>query len=226
MGYVCRMTTYQTILFDLDGTLIDSVGLILDSYHHTTSQHDIPRRDDDYWLRGLGTPLNVQFAEWDGDPGKVDAMIATYREYNLRHHDDRVKPYPMIVEVVRRIVAAKVRLGLVTSKARGGAIKGLSLVGLEQAFEVLVCADDVSRPKPDPEPVHRALALLESDPATTVFVGDSLHDIHAGRAAGVATAAALWGPFNREVLDQAGPDHWLEQPIELLKLVAGSVRRP
>jgi pyrophosphatase PpaX len=214
-----RMIPMQTVLFDLDGTLIDSVRLILDSYHHTLAAHGIPARSDEEWLRGVGTPLTVQFAEWSDDLGTLEALIATYREYNLTHHDRMVTVYPGIVQTIEAIRAAGCRTGLVTSKNRQGALRGLTLVKLERMMDVLVCADEVTNPKPHPEPVEKAVALLEADPATTVYVGDSIHDMVSGRAAGVRTAAALWGPFGRSHLEGAAPDFWLEAPGDLLGLV-------
>ena len=213
------MAAIQTVLFDLDGTLIDSIRLILDSYHHTLATHGIPPRTDDHWLRGVGTPLSVQFAEWRDDVGKLEAMVATYREYNLAHHDRMVTVYPGVVTALGAIRAAGRRTGLVTSKNRQGAVRGLTLVRLEAMMDVLVCADEVTNPKPHPEPVEKAVALLGADPGTTVYVGDSIHDMVSGRAAGVRTAAALWGPFGREHLELATPDYWLETPADLLTLL-------
>ena len=213
------MAAIQTVLFDLDGTLIDSIRLILDSYHHTLAAHGIPPRTDEDWLRGVGTPLNVQFAEWRDDRGKLEAMVATYREYNLAHHDRMVTVYPGVVAAVGSIRAAGRHTGLVTSKNRQGALRGLTLVRLEAMMDVLVCADEVTNPKPHPEPVEKAVALLGADPGTTVYVGDSIHDMVSGRAAGVRTAAALWGPFGREHLELATPDYWLETPADLLALL-------
>jgi pyrophosphatase PpaX len=213
------MSRLQTALFDLDGTLIDSIRLILDSYHHTLNQHNLPARTDEDWLKGVGTPLAVQFSEWQESPEVLEAMIATYREYNLRHHDRMVTVYPGVLEAVREIKAAGVQTGLVTSKNRPGALRGLKLVGLEALMDVLVCADEVTNPKPHPEPVEKAVALLGADPARTVYVGDSIHDMHSGRAAGVKTAAALWGPFGRDHLESAGPDYWLEAPRDLVALL-------
>lgn len=213
------MAAIQTVLFDLDGTLIDSIRLILDSYHHTLTAHGIPPRTDEDWLRGVGTPLNVQFAEWRDDLGRLEAMVATYREYNLAHHDRMVTVYPGVMAAVGSIRAAGRRTGLVTSKNRQGALRGLTLVKLEAMMDVLVCADEVTNPKPHPEPVEKAVALLGADPGTTVYVGDSIHDMVSGRAAGVRTAAALWGPFGREHLELATPDYWLETPADLLTLL-------
>jgi pyrophosphatase PpaX len=213
------MAAIQTVLFDLDGTLIDSIRLILDSYHHTLAAHGVPPRTDEDWLRGVGTPLSVQFAEWRDDLGKLEAMVATYREYNLANHDRMVSVYPGVTAAVEAIRAAGRRTGLVTSKNRQGALRGLTLVRLEAMMDVLVCADEVTNPKPHPEPVEKAVALLGADPATTVYVGDSIHDMVSGRAAGVRTAAALWGPFGREHLELASPDYWLESPADLVRLL-------
>ena len=94
------MAAIQTVLFDLDGTLIDSIRLILDSYHHTLAVHGLPPRSDEEWLRGVGTPLHVQFAEWRHERDQLDAMIATYRAYNLAHHDRMVTVYPGVVPAI------------------------------------------------------------------------------------------------------------------------------
>ena len=213
------MTRLTTVLFDLDGTLIDSIRLILDSYHHTLASHGIASRSDDEWLAGIGTPLQVQFAEWAESPG-IEAMIATYRDYNLAHHDTRVLPYPGIVEMVRTVRQAGLLTGLVTSKNRSGALRGLRLCGLDEAMDVLVGADDVEHPKPHPEPVLKALSALGQPAESAMYIGDSIHDMQAGRAAGVLTAAVLWGPFGREHLEGSQPDFWLDRPDQLQAVVS------
>lgn len=209
------------MLFDLDGTLIDSVRLILDSYHHTLQTHGLPARSDAHWLAGLGTPLRVQFREWSDDPEQLNAMVLTYREYNFRHHDDRVSPYPGVPEMMRQLRARGVRTALVTSKNREGAWRGLRVTGLDTGIDLVVGADDVTLPKPDAEPVHTALARLGAPATEAVFVGDSVHDMASGRAAGVATAAVLWGPFARKDLEETSPDHWLDRPADLVPLLVG-----
>jgi len=116
---------FTTVLFDLDGTLIDSIQLILDSYHHTLAVHRLPARTDAEWLAGLGTPLSVQFRQWSEDPDRLAQLIATYRQYNLSNHDTMVTAYPGVVEMVGVIRRAGLRTGLVTSKNRTGALRGL-----------------------------------------------------------------------------------------------------
>ena len=213
------MPPTQTLLFDLDGTIIDSIRLIVDSYHHTLRVHGHPPRTDAEWIAGIGTPLRVQFRNWSDDPEILEAMIATYREFNLARHDEHVRPYPGVVDAIRRIRDRGVRTGLVTSKNRHGAIRGLGLCHPESLMDVLVCADDVVNPKPHPEPVEKALALLGADPARTIYVGDSPHDMRSGRAAGVRIAAVLWGPFTRADLMPTEPDYWIEHPDDLGGLV-------
>ena len=91
-------------------------------------------------------------------------------------------------------------------------------MGLEDAFAVIVGADEVTHPKPHPEPVLKALECLGAPATGAVFIGDSRHDIECGRAAGVKTAAALWGPFDRAQLQDLEPDYWLERPEDLAAL--------
>ena len=113
--YVPAMALLRTFLFDLDGTLIDSVRLILDSYHHTLASHGLPPRTDEDWLRGVGTPLRAQFAEWQDDPERLEALIATYREYNLANHDRMITIFPGVLDAMREVMDRGARSGLVTS---------------------------------------------------------------------------------------------------------------
>jgi pyrophosphatase PpaX len=146
-------------------------------------------------------------------------MVATYREYNLAHHDARVTAYPGVVEMVKAIRAGGFRTALVTSKNRPGAFRGLKLIGLEEAMELIIGADEVQNPKPHPEPIQLALRRLGEIPERAIYVGDSIHDMEAGRAAGVRTGAVLWGPFGRDHLECTAPDYWLERPGDLLGLL-------
>ena len=209
------MSAIRTVLFDLDGTLIDSIELILASYRHTLAAHGRAPVPDSEWMRGVGTPLRVQLAPWADSPEELQALVATYRDFNLANHDRMVAAFPGVVDLVRGIRGRGLRTGVVTSKNREGTRRGLRLIGLEDAIEVLVCADDVEHPKPHPEPVQRAVTALTSEPISTLFVGDSVHDLASGRKAGVLTGAALWGPFARSDLEAGAPDFWFESAAEL-----------
>ncbi len=202
------MLRYDAFLFDLDGTLLDSIALILESYRYTLAAHGLPPRSDEDVLSGLGTTLEHQFTRWVGPDGPVQALVDTYIAHNLEVHDRLVTPYPGVTEVVEALHAAGARLAVVTSKRRRGAQAGLAALGLAECFEVLVAGDDVTRAKPDPEPVRLALSQLgDPAPARVVFVGDATHDVHAGQAAGVVTVAVTWGAGREDALVAAKPDH-------------------
>src|SRR3989454_2789172 len=115
---------------------------------------------DDVWMQGLGTPLWVQFRHFTEDPAEIEAMVATYRAYNLAHHDDLVRPYAGVVEAVLALRDHGKTLGLVTSKMRSGAVRGLRLARLEDAFPGIVGPDGVPHPKPPPPPVPTPLQRL------------------------------------------------------------------
>ena len=128
--------------------------------------------------------------------------------------------YPGAVETIRALHGDGHALGIVTSRFEVGARRALALIGVESCFGVVVGLDATTRHKPDPEPVRFALqALEEPAPQRAVFIGDSTHDMNAGRAAGVHTAAALWGPNSREALIPTAPDHWLTAYDEVRTMV-------
>ena len=208
----------KTYLFDLDGTLLDSFGLILTSFHHTARIHLGRDFSDEYWMSGVGTPLRTQLSHVARSDEELDAMLDTYRTFNLENHDAMAKAYPGVVDLVRTLHRGGAKLALVTSKLSTGANRGVRLLDLDDEFRVRVCADDVEHGKPHPEPVLRALDLLDSTPSEALFIGDSEHDMLAGRAAGVETVAVRWGPFPDAKLTASEPSHWIDTPEEVLAL--------
>jgi pyrophosphatase PpaX len=209
---------FSHVLFDLDGTLIDSVELILTCYRQTFEIHRGMAPPDDAWLAGMGTPLRTQFRGFTNDVAELEAMVKTYGDLNRKQHDALIREFPGVYNAVQALADRKVGMGIVTSKLRAGCLRGLARCRLDGFFRVIVAADDLPKHKPDPAPVQMALDLLEADPASTIFVGDSPHDLVAGRAAGIHTAAVLWGPFPRRALEQEEPDYFLSDPAQLASL--------
>lgn len=210
----------DTVLFDLDGTLIDSIPLIRASYLHTLQVHRGGERDPALWFQGLGRPLRWHFGQMTSDPTEVEAMIATYRAHNHAHHDSMVRAFPGAVEAVHELASRGIKLGIVTSKLRVGAHKGLLHCGFGlDAFGAIIGMDDCAEHKPHPEPVLKALSLLDSSAARAVMVGDSPYDLQSGRSAGTRTAAVAWGPFPKAQLEAASPDRWLAEPSAIRELV-------
>lgn len=205
-------------LFDLDGTLIDSIDLIWRSYVHAIEQHfsRTPTRDE--WKAGLGRPLRWQFGQLTSDLAEIDALIATYRKYNFEWHDRLVVPYPHVHETLRELRERGVRIGVVTSKLRAGAERGLKHCGLTEFVDAIVGADEVTNAKPHREPVELALSRLGAQARDAVMIGDSPHDIRSGLDAGTHTAGVLWGPFVEADFVDAPPHRYLRTLPELLEI--------
>ena len=209
---------FHSYLFDLDGTLLDSIELIYQCFRHTAEVHLTNLPSDRVWREGFGRPLREQFRMVTSDSELIEQMVITYRQMHLSHHDGAVKLYPQVLEVIKTLSARGNMLGVVTSKLSMGAERGLKLTGLFDFFDVIVTADDVVCPKPNPEPVALCLKRLSAIDESAVFVGDSPHDIASGNAAGIATAVALWGPFVRTDFQSFSPTFFLDSPKEILLL--------
>lgn len=208
----------RAVLLDFDGTFLDSVELVLAAFRHTFTVHHGAPPPDEAWLRGIGTPLLTQLRELARPEDDVDELLETYRGYALEHHDRLARPFEGMPEAVRDLRERGLKLAIVTSKRRIGIARGLRPSGMLDAFDVWVCPEDVTHPKPHPESVLSALDQLGVEPADAIFVGDSPHDMKAGRAAGVPTGAARWGPFDDATLAACTPDHWLDDPEALVEL--------
>jgi pyrophosphatase PpaX len=205
------------VLFDLDGTLIDSIELILKSAQFAFAKCDLACPTDAEWLTGVGRPLPVMFSHFAA--GREPELIAAYREFQMANHDRLVTAYPGVPEMLEELATAGHRMGIVTSKVSALAMRGLSLTGIDRYFETVIGMDVCRRHKPDPEPVLIALDRLSSEPAGAWFVGDSVHDMASGNAAGVATVGALWGPFNEEDLAPSKPAFLAPRPGDVVKVV-------
>jgi pyrophosphatase PpaX len=198
------------VLFDLDGTLIDSIELILNSARHAFAARQRECPPDSEWLNGVGIPLATAFRRYARDESEVAAFIDAYRDYQLANHDRLVRCYDAVAETLAELDRHGHPMAVVTSKSDALAMRGLATSGILRFMEAIVGCDSCSRHKPDPEPVRLALERLGYEPAEAVFVGDSVYDMEAGNAAGVTTIAALWGPFDRAQLESSRPTYYLE----------------
>lgn len=207
----------NTILFDLDGTLIDTNELIISSFQHTLEKFQVTRYGREDIVSWIGEPLYDSFARIA--PHQADEMVEVYRAHNLQHHDQLIKAYPGVLATVRKLSELNFRLGVVTSKRKETAIQGLRRFKLDPFFPVIIAIDDVKRPKPDPEPIVTAMRELNSVKRETLMVGDSPQDIRAGQKAGVRTAAVSWSLKGKEALEALCPDYFLNEMKDILELV-------
>jgi pyrophosphatase PpaX len=219
-----RLANVDAVLFDLDGTLIDTVELIRVSFRHATRVVLGASLPDEVTMAGVGMPLIRQMRDFS--PENADELLRVYREFNAERHDGMVREYPGTAEVLSELRRRGLPLGIVTSKGTPMTLRGLRRFGLERYFDAVVTADDVPLHKPDPFPVRRAADLLAVAPERCAYVGDSPHDMQAALAAGAVAVAALWGAFPREQVLAPGPDAAIETLTELLPLIFGTSAHP
>lgn len=207
----------RALLFDLDGTLLDSTELLLTGYKHAVREHLGRETTDAEWMPHFGRPLRDQMAAFSEE--KADEMTATYRRFYGKNHEAMLRLYPGVGEMIATLHERGYRMGVVTSKATRFAVRGLQVFGLQAFFEVVVGEDDVAAHKPDPEAVLLALSRMRAGAQDAMMIGDSPWDVQAGRAAGCQTAAVLWGPFSRDTLLPESPNIFIERPGDLLSLL-------
>lgn len=208
---------YKGVLFDLDGTLLDTNDLILKSFRHSYFTHY--NREPDlaiakaYFGRPLREALEIMA------PDKVEEVLRTYREFNIIHHDQLAKCFTGVAEVIRDLYNDGVLMGIVTSKTHKTAVRGLKLFDMDKYFPVVIGFEQCSHHKPHPEPVQLAAAGLGLAPEKCLMVGDSPFDIMSGRAAGAKTAAVRWSEVPWEDVMAARPDYVIDTIRDLIPLI-------
>ncbi|MBG9466092.1 pyrophosphatase [Bacillus thuringiensis] len=212
----------NTVLFDLDGTLINTNELIISSFLHTLNTYYPNQYKREDVLPFIGPSLHDTFSKID--ESKVEEMITSYRKFNHDHHDELVEEYETVYETVRELKKQGYKVGIVTTKARQTVEMGLQLSKLDEFFDVVVTIDDVEHVKPHPEPLQKALELLDAKPEEALMVGDNHHDIVGGQNAGTKTAAVSWTLKGRVYLEAYKPDFMLDKMSDLLPILSNMNR--
>jgi pyrophosphatase PpaX len=205
---------HDPVLFDLDGTVVDSGAIILASLRHATQTVLGETIPDERLLATVGgSGLASQMRDFD--PERVDELVRVYTEHNRPLHSELVACDGML-DLLEDLKADGRRLGIVTAKRRATVQLAFDTVPIEHLFDVVVAGDETERQKPHPEPLLRALAQLGVRAGTAAYVGDSPFDIQAAKAGGLAAIAATWGGIHsRERLERDEPDHIVETMEEL-----------
>ena len=207
----------DTLLFDLDGTLINTNELIIESFLHTLHSFYPNQYKREDVLPFIGPTLYDTFGGIDAE--KMDEMVKVYRKFNHEQHDLLVTEFETVFETIKTLKEKGYKLGIVTTKIRTTVNMGLKLTKLDQFFDVVVTLDDVNHAKPHPEPVLKALEQLGSTPEQAIMVGDNHHDIVAGQNAGTKTAGVSWSIKGREYISSYHPDYLLEKMSDLLPII-------
>jgi pyrophosphatase PpaX len=210
---------FRVVLFDLDGTLIDSGPIILASMQHATKTvlgREIAYEELAATVGGQGLVSQMRAL----DPDRADELVEVYKEHNDPLHET-LEAFDDFLDVLPRLCAEGRRLGIVTAKRHRTVRLALDrFPELAEQFEVVVGYEDTERHKPEPDPVRFALERLDAAPAEAAYVGDSPFDIQAAKAAGVFAVAVAWGGIHAdERLLEEEPDAFVREPAELLDVL-------
>lgn len=208
---------FEALLFDFDGTLLNTNDLIIETFAHVVDPKFPGRYQRSDYLKFIGPTLLESFTEVDAL--NAEALVAEYRVWNQQHHDELVTEFPNVKEVLLNLHEAGVRLAVVSTKRGDTLRKGLDLMGITALFDVLISQDDVVHTKPHPEPVEKAVILLGVEKSKALMIGDNSHDILGGHNAGVKAAGVAWSYKGTDYLKQFNPDYMLHDMADLYDIV-------
>jgi len=204
---------WQTILFDLDGTLANTIPLIVASYQHAFREVRGEEVEEARARAWIGRPLLGALLE--EDPERGHDLDRTYREWNLANTERLIERFEGVPKMLSALTAAGAKLHIVTSKRTDTARLALSAVGIDHLIDVVGALEHTTRHKPHPEPLLVAATTLGIEPTSAVYVGDATVDILAARAAGMAAVAVTWGAGERAALEATEPDTIVDTVDEL-----------
>lgn len=209
------------VIFDLDGTLLDTYSLIRESFIHVFNKHmpNYPLKETQI-QSFFGPVLEDSFRTLTKDEVEIAAMVDTYRAFNIDKHDVYLKTFDGASEVIERLKKEGYRLAIYSNKRKDAIMRGLDLVGLTSFFEYIVSSDDVTRVKPHPEGVLKILDFFNDNNA--IMVGDTTYDIKAAKAANIRAMGVTWSFHSEESFYESGADfiaHTYDEVYNIIKEV-------
>lgn len=206
----------KAVLWDLDGTILDTTELILGSYKFAFKEILRVEIGDEEAISNFGRTLSDVMSGYSED--KAEQLIECYRDYNHRMHDDMIHPFPGIIDALANVKRRGFDQAVVTSKTEWLTKRGLELFDLKEYFDEIVGYESTELHKPESAPIEEALKRLKWDSDDAIFVGDSAADIGCADNAGVKFVAALWGP-NTELMLSCESWKKIEDPRDILHII-------
>lgn len=214
------MNKYDTILFDFDGTVMDTNNVIIQSWQHTFRTLRNREQDVEKIISTFGEPLETTIKYLFPDIPVQDA-VEVYRSYHYDNFGELINVFPGIRELLHELKNRNYKVGLVTSRLRKTTMQGLEKYELASYFDVIVTADDTTKHKPDPEPINIALKRLGSLPEKSMMLGDTMFDMRCAKNAGVDPVLVGWAlaVTEEEKNGPDGPKFTIEKASDLLDLI-------
>lgn len=206
----------DTILFDLDGTLLDTNQLIMDTFKEVLGNNYKDLLLDEVMLKSfIGPSLHETFSRFSNDENEIKRLMDEYRVFNIANHKKYVKPYNNAIKLLEEL-SNNYKLGIVSTKRLEVILIGLGLFDMEKYFDVIVAAETVEKKKPDPSGIYYAMDKLNSKNA--IYIGDNKSDILAGKNANLKTIGVSYS-YKLEDLIKSNPDYMIDDLIEVLDIV-------
>lgn len=210
----------SSLIFDLDGTLIDSSQDLTSSVNHTLAQLGLPKKSKKEVESFIGDGMKTLLIRATGtkDESVIDKAIEIFRPHYCEHCAEETKLYPG-VKVVLDFFKGK-KIAVVSNKPLEMCRKILARLKIQSYFSAVLGAESTENKKPHPEPLLKSLELMRVRPAETMMIGDGDTDIDAGKSAGVLTCAVTYGFKDKRLLESRHPDFIIDRPEDLINLVA------
>lgn len=211
------------LLFDLDGTILNTDTLIFESFKHVFKMYQPKTNlDQETLLSFLGPSLRASFLRFFPEE-QIGELIEAYHAFNHRSHEQYASVYPTVRETLKYLKEEGYPMAIVTTKLLVAANVGLDVFDLQSYFDVVVGMDDVTLTKPDPEGIFKALTKLDCQQG--IMIGDNVSDIQAGKNAGIYTVGVKWSPKGYQALADLHPDGLIDQMIDLIPIVKSLERK-
>jgi pyrophosphatase PpaX len=216
----------DTVLFDFDGTIMNTNDIILESWRYTFNKLLGAEPNESELLDTFGEPIDDCVAKLFPNSDQ-DEVKRVYRGYQFAHYEEKIHLFPGIFELIEKLHENHIKMAVVTNRLRNSTEIGLKLFGLDKFIDLVVAFDDVEanglRAKPEPDAALYAIDKLGSVPETSMLVGDTLNDIISGNRAGVTTVRVAWaiakdGAHNAESVE-ALPDFFIDEAMELVDII-------
>lgn len=211
----------KAVLFDLDGTLLDTNELIFDSFNRTMIESVGVTLERSEVVNFFGRPLKESFGNKFGhDNPKLDEYINYYRTLNEKNHDNMCSAFDGVIDLLKELKSRGIKIGIVTSKRGELAKRGMEISGIMDFVDVIISPESTELHKPNPEPAIEACRILGVETTEALMVGDASYDILCGNRAGCKSVAVSYSLIELDALKESKPHYIIDKPLEILDLIS------